>query len=184
MSKLFCWMEHERSLCLIYNFAYEVVGQGLVSDAVYEYGITKMKQMKANDPDAWAACEFFADYFVGNDEWEYTGSGVPRTPEVEALYQAFIIRMTGLGVMAKETPQEEIERLIGQNKRQMVTITTQAEKQTLTDKEIKALRAKVAELEIWERFASHLFNECVDQTITEKALEGWLAQMQEKQSCA
>ena len=174
----FCWITHERTLCLVFNFAYEVVGQGLVSDAIYEYGIAKLKELKATKPDEWAACTFFADYFVDNDDWEYTGSGVPRTSEVEALYQAFIIRMQGLGVMAKETPQEEIQRVNDQNKRQMATIQKQAEKQTATDKEIRDLRSKVGELELWEKFAAHLFNDCMGQTITEEGLEAWMAKVQ------
>jgi hypothetical protein len=176
----FDWITHERTLCLVFNFAYEVVGQGLVSDAIYEYGIAKLKELKATKPDEWAACTFFADYFVGNDDWEYTGSGVPRTSEVEALYQAFIIRMQGLGVMAKETPQEEIQRVNDQNKRQMATIQKQAEKQTATDKEIRDLRNKVAELGIWEKFASHLANECVGQTVTEENLDTWVNAVMEQ----
>lgn len=175
----FDWITHERTLCLVFNFAYEVVGQGLVSDAIYEYGIAKMKELKATKPDEWAACTFFADYFVDNDDWEYTGSGVPRTSEVEALYQAFIIRMQGIGAMAKETPQEEIQRLNEQNKRQMATITKQAEKQTATDKEIRELRSRVKELELWERFAAYLCNDCMGETITEAGLETWMAKVQE-----
>ena len=41
-------------------------------------------------------------------------------------------------------------------------------------KTIVELTAKVKELGVWERFAAHLINNCIGQTITEENLERWL----------
>lgn len=81
---------HERKLALIFNYAYEVIGQGIVSDAIYEYGISRLREFKNKYPDEWNKCEFHKDYFVDNDDWEYTGSGVPTTSEVKELYEQFV----------------------------------------------------------------------------------------------
>ena len=179
MNKVLTRIIHERRLCLIFNFAYEVVGQGLVSDATYEYGIQNMRDLRAENPEEWATCDFFNDYFVVNDDWEYTGSGVPRTNEVKALYLAFLTQQERINPVAKETPAEEIQRLQGMNSRQMATITKQAEVATAAAKELKDLKAKVDELMIWERFASYLFNHCIGEVISEDALDGWVNHMQE-----
>lgn len=45
-------------------------------------------------------------------------------------------------------------------------------------KTIVELTAKVKELGLWERFAAHLINNCLGQTITEKSLEAWLKEVQ------
>lgn len=45
-------------------------------------------------------------------------------------------------------------------------------------KTIVELTAKVKELGVWERFASHLINNCIGQTITEENLEAWLKEVQ------
>lgn len=45
-------------------------------------------------------------------------------------------------------------------------------------KTIVELTARVKELGVWERFASHLINNCIGQVITEEALEQWLSQVQ------
>lgn len=34
---------------------------------------------------------------------------------------------------------------------------------------------RIKELELWERFASHLINNCIGQTVTPENLELWLA---------
>lgn len=35
---------------------------------------------------------------------------------------------------------------------------------------------RIKELMVWEKFASHLVNNCLGQTITEENLEKWLAE--------
>lgn len=37
---------------------------------------------------------------------------------------------------------------------------------------------RIKELQVWERFAAHLINNCVGQTITPELLEQWLAEVQ------
>lgn len=81
---------HNRKLTVIFNYAYEVIGQGLVSDPIYEYGINQLKELKNTYPIEWAEHDFYRDYFVWNDDWEYTGSGVPRTMESRLLYEDFV----------------------------------------------------------------------------------------------
>lgn len=81
---------HERKLALVFNYAYEVNGQGLVSDAVYEYGLSLMKEYKRLHPEEWDSCDFYKEYFVENDDWEYTGSGVPRTESVKSLHDEYV----------------------------------------------------------------------------------------------
>lgn len=44
-------------------------------------------------------------------------------------------------------------------------------------KTIVELTAKVKELGMWERFAAHLVNNCVGETITVEKLEKWLAEV-------
>ena len=44
-------------------------------------------------------------------------------------------------------------------------------------KTIVELTAKVKELGMWERFAAHLVNNCVGETITVEKLEQWLAEV-------
>ncbi len=34
--------------------------------------------------------------------------------------------------------------------------------------------SRIQELEIWEKFASHLLNNCIGQTVTEENLERWM----------
>ena len=41
-------------------------------------------------------------------------------------------------------------------------------------KTIIELTARIKELELWEKFAAHLVNNCVGQTITEESLDHWL----------
>ena len=81
---------HEKKLALIFNYAYEVIGQGIVSDAIYEYGLSLLKEYKKDYPIEWNSCSFFKEYFVDNDDWEYTGSGVPVTDKVKNLYEFFV----------------------------------------------------------------------------------------------
>lgn len=81
---------HERKLALIFNYAYEVIGQGIVSDAIYEYGLSTLKEYKKNYLTEWNNCCFFKEYFVDADDWEYTGSSVPLTEETRSLYEFFI----------------------------------------------------------------------------------------------
>lgn len=45
-------------------------------------------------------------------------------------------------------------------------------------KTIVELTAKVKELGLWERFAAHLINSCIGETITEAKLEQWLKAVQ------
>lgn len=45
-------------------------------------------------------------------------------------------------------------------------------------KTIVELTTKVKELGVWERFAEHLINNCIGQTVTEETLEQWLNQVQ------
>lgn len=45
-------------------------------------------------------------------------------------------------------------------------------------KTIVELTAKVKELGVWERFAEHLINNCIGQTVTEETLETWLKEVQ------
>lgn len=49
-------------------------------------------------------------------------------------------------------------------------------------KTIVELTQKVKDLSQWERFAAHLVNNCMGQTVTEENLEAWLAAAQGKQS--
>lgn len=79
---------HERKLAVIFNYAYEVTGEGLVSDAVYEHGLANLRELRDAFPTEWQECPFYKEYFLLED-WEYTGSGVPRTEESRALYESF-----------------------------------------------------------------------------------------------
>ena len=36
---------------------------------------------------------------------------------------------------------------------------------------------RIKELEVWEKFASHLVNNCIGQTVTPENLELWMAEM-------
>lgn len=45
-------------------------------------------------------------------------------------------------------------------------------------KTIVELTTKVKELGLWERFAAHLINNCLGETITEAKLEQWLKEAQ------
>lgn len=81
---------HNRKLTVIFNYAYEVIGQGLVSDAIYEYGLTVLKELKKLHPIEWNNCHFYKEYFVDSDDWEYTGSGIPLTEETKNLYEFFV----------------------------------------------------------------------------------------------
>lgn len=38
---------------------------------------------------------------------------------------------------------------------------------------------RIRELQVWEKFASHLINHCTGKTITPENLEMWLAECQE-----
>lgn len=58
------------------------------------------------------------------------------------------------------------------NAGQAITIGKQAA-------EINVLKAKVKELEIWERFAAYLLHNCEGQTVAEENLQTWLAAMLE-----
>lgn len=77
---------HERELLVAFNWAYEVLGQGIVSDAIYEYGLRNLKELRDAHPQHWQEHGLMHEYFVGNDEWTYTGSGIPRTKEVLQIY--------------------------------------------------------------------------------------------------
>lgn len=44
-------------------------------------------------------------------------------------------------------------------------------------KTIVELTAKVKELGMWEKFAAHLVNNCIGETITVEKLEKWLAEV-------
>lgn len=39
------------------------------------------------------------------------------------------------------------------------------------------LTARIKELELWERFAAHLVNNCVGQPVTPENLEAWMAEL-------
>lgn len=41
---------------------------------------------------------------------------------------------------------------------------------------------RIKELELWERFASHLVNNCIGQTVTPENLELWLAELSKGKS--
>lgn len=41
---------------------------------------------------------------------------------------------------------------------------------------------RIKELELWERFASHLINNCIGQTVTPENLELWLAELSKGKS--
>lgn len=58
------------------------------------------------------------------------------------------------------------------NESQRRTIEKQVE-------QIKDLKAKVKELEVWERFAAYLLHNCEGQTVAEENLQTWLAAMLE-----
>lgn len=75
----------ERKFIVACNYAYEVVGSSPVSDSIYEYVISRLELFKEFCPDEWKACDVFYDYFVKNDDWTYTGSGVPQTEEAKKL---------------------------------------------------------------------------------------------------
>lgn len=44
-------------------------------------------------------------------------------------------------------------------------------------KTILELTNKIKELKLWEKFAAHLINNCVGQTVTPENLEKWLAEI-------
>lgn len=41
---------------------------------------------------------------------------------------------------------------------------------------------RIKELEQWEKFASHLVNNCLGQQVTEENLEKWLAESQQRRT--
>lgn len=65
-----------------------------------------------------------------------------------------------------------LEEVIARNTRQRKTIEELTQGQ-------KVLAARIAELQIWERFASHLLHNCKGLKVTEAALQQWLADMLE-----
>lgn len=40
--------------------------------------------------------------------------------------------------------------------------------------------ARIKELELWEKFAAHLINHCVGQTVTPENLEQWMEDCQKR----
>ena len=58
------------------------------------------------------------------------------------------------------------------NESQRRTIEKQVE-------QIKDLKTKVKELEVWERFAAYLLHNCEGQSVAEENLQTWLAAMLE-----
>lgn len=84
---------HERTLLVIFNYAYEVIGQGLVSDGIYEYGVSRLKELMGNHPEEWASSECFKDYFTKDNDWVFTGSHSPKGEEVETLYADMLKRI-------------------------------------------------------------------------------------------
>lgn len=40
--------------------------------------------------------------------------------------------------------------------------------------------ARIKELELWEKFAAHLINHCIGQTVTPENLEQWMEDCQKR----
>jgi hypothetical protein len=78
-------ISRERNFIVACNYAYDVLGESPVPDHVYEFVVGKLEEYKKYCPKEWNSCDIFHDYFVKNDDWEYTGSGVPNTDRAKAL---------------------------------------------------------------------------------------------------
>lgn len=76
--------------------------------------------------------------------------------------------------MAEKSVDEELK---SRNERQKNTIVD------LTN-ELKTATKKLAEVQIWERFAGYLLDNCEGQTITEESLQAWLSDMLGKEKAA
>jgi hypothetical protein len=58
------------------------------------------------------------------------------------------------------------------------TTNTMEERNESQRKTILKQVERIKELEIWEKFASYLINNCIDQTVTPENLEKWLEDCQ------
>ena len=59
------------------------------------------------------------------------------------------------------------------------TTNTLEERNESQRKTILKQVARIQELEIWEKFARHLLNNCTGQTVTPENLEKWLEEAQQ-----
>lgn len=57
---------------------------------------------------------------------------------------------------------------------------TPAEQILAQQRTIVAATQRIKDLELWEKFAAHLLNNCVGQTITPEKLEEWLEDCQKR----
>lgn len=78
-------ISRERRFIVACNYAYDINGESPVPDHVYEFAVGKLEEYKKYCLDEWNGCAVYEDYFVKNDDWEYTGSGVPSTEESKKL---------------------------------------------------------------------------------------------------
>jgi DNA-binding MarR family transcriptional regulator len=68
-----------------------------------------------------------------------------------------------------------VEELQSRNERQRKTIVE------LTQEARNAV-AKIKEIQIWERFAGYMLDNCEGQTVTEENLQFWLSEMLRKEA--
>jgi len=82
----------ERKFIVACNYAYDILGESPVPDHVYEFAVGKLEEYKRYCPEEWEACDVFHEYFVQRNDWEYTGSGVPKTEQAKALCNYLFIK--------------------------------------------------------------------------------------------
>ncbi|MNO13130.1 hypothetical protein D3C76_27560 [compost metagenome] len=59
------------------------------------------------------------------------------------------------------------------------TTNTLEERNASQKRTIEKQVERIKELEIWEKFAAHLLNNCIGQTVTQESLEKWLEEAQQ-----
>lgn len=60
------------------------------------------------------------------------------------------------------------------------SVNTLQERNDEQKKTILKQVTQIQELELWERFAAHLVNNCIGQTVTQENLDKWMADCQKR----
>lgn len=62
------------------------------------------------------------------------------------------------------------------------TTNTLEERNASQKRTIEKQVERIKELELWEKFAAHLVNKCIGQTITPENLEQWMEDCQKRRT--
>lgn len=62
------------------------------------------------------------------------------------------------------------------------TVNTLEERNASQKRTIEKQVERIKELELWEKFAAHLVNKCIGQTITPENLEQWMEDCQKRRT--